>query len=163
VVAVVAALALVVVSPLALRQLGSLRGTNWAQLSNIGQTYGAASALLTGLALIGVAGSMVFQARTIQVSREWSARQHHMHLMEMTLANPLYQPCWGADPKVYGGPDKFPQQLFVNLIVSMWQNDYVLGGFREQALRIALWWRARAGVLGKSPYYTSANGAESSG
>src|ERR1035438_6795067 len=43
--------ALVAVSPLALRMIGSLPGMDWARLSNIGQTYGAASALLTGLAL----------------------------------------------------------------------------------------------------------------
>jgi Family of unknown function (DUF6082) len=138
VVAVVAVLALVVVSPLALRQLDLIRGANWTQLSNIGQTYGAASALLTGLALIGVAGSMIFQVRTIQVSREQSAREQHTHLMEMTLANPLYQRCWGDDPAAYGAPDKYPQQLFVNLILSLWQNYYALGGFREQAMRVAL-------------------------
>src|SRR5947208_2108644 len=66
---VVIVLVLVIFSPLALRQFGSVRGVSWARLSNIGQTYGAASALLTGLALVGVVGSLVFQVRAIQVSR----------------------------------------------------------------------------------------------
>jgi hypothetical protein len=42
-------LALVLLSPLLLRQLGHIRGINWTQLSNIGQTYGAASAILSQL------------------------------------------------------------------------------------------------------------------
>ena len=67
-------IALVALSPLALRELSSVRGVSWPQLSNIGQTYGAASALLTGLALIGVVGSIVFQVRAIRVSREQAMR-----------------------------------------------------------------------------------------
>src|SRR6202035_5609260 len=85
--ATVAVLALVAISPLALRQLSSIRGLNWTQLSNIGQTYGAASALLTGLALLGVAGSMIFQIRAIDVSRAESMRGQHAHLIEMALAD----------------------------------------------------------------------------
>src|SRR5450755_2004474 len=77
--------ALVAVSPLALRMIGSLPGMDWARLSNIGQTYGAASALLTGLALIGVAASIVFQVRAIQAGRVQSSREHHAHLVEMAL------------------------------------------------------------------------------
>jgi hypothetical protein len=137
--AVLAVLVLVAISPLALRQLGTLRGTNWLLLSNIGQTYGAASALLTGLALIGVAGSIVFQIRTIQVSREQSSREHHRHLVEMSLTDPLYRRCWGgSNPErhMVSNNDYYRQQVYANLIVSNWQNDYKLGGFRERSLRI---------------------------
>jgi hypothetical protein len=137
IIAVVAVLALVVVSPLALRQLGSLGKENWTQLSDIGQTYGVASALLTGLALIGVVGSMVFQVRAIRVSREQSSREHHTHLVEMALADPAYQQCWGGAPAKYGTPDGYRQQVYLNLIVSNWQKDYNLGGFRDHALRLA--------------------------
>ena len=135
-VAVLAVLVLVVLSPLALRQLGSVRGVNWAQLSNIGQTYGAASALLTGLALVGVAGSMVFQVRAIQVSREQASREHHARLVEMALTDPVYQRCWAYEPAAFG-TDRYRQQAYLNLIVSNWENEYVLGGFPEHAMRRA--------------------------
>jgi Family of unknown function (DUF6082) len=132
---VVAVLVLVVGSPLALRQLASLHGVNWSQLSNIGQTYGAASALLTGLALIGVVGSMVFQVRAIRVSQEQATREQHAHLVEMALTDPVYQRAWGGLYDVYGSSDKYRQHGYVNLIVSYWRDHYVLGELRERELR----------------------------
>jgi hypothetical protein len=128
-------LALVALSPLALKELGSIRGVYWPQLSDIGQTYGAASALLTGLALIGVVGSMVFQVRAINVSREQAMREQHAHLVEMALTDPVYQRAWGGLYDIYGSTDRYRQHGYINLIVSFWQNDYVLGGSSDQALR----------------------------
>lgn len=132
---VIALLALVIVSPLALRQLGSLRGVDWSRLSNIGQTYGAASALLTGLALIGVAGSIVFQVRAIQVSRAQAIREQHTHLIEMALADPVYQRAWGGLYDKYGSFDEYRQHGYINLIVSFWQDHYVIGGLQDQGVR----------------------------
>lgn len=96
----VGVLALVAASPLALKSLGSIRGLNWVQLSYIGQTYGAASALLTGLALIGVSSSIILQARAVNASREQSSREHHARLVEMALKDPVYQRAWAADPSL---------------------------------------------------------------
>ena len=110
--------ALVALSPLALRELSSIHGVYWPQLSDIGQTYGAASALLTGLALIGVAGSIVFQVRAIRVSREQAMREQHAHLIEMALTDPIYQRAWGGLHDIYGSTDKYRQHGYINLIVS---------------------------------------------
>jgi hypothetical protein len=154
--AVVAVLALVVASPLALKSLGSLHGLNWFHLSYIGQTYGGASALLTGLALIGVAGSIVLQARAINASREQSSREHHAHLVEMTFEDPVYQRAWGSDPTLFA-PDAYRQQVYLNLIVSHWQRDYRFNGIAEHALRgslarlfrgeaARLWWARTGGI-----------------
>ena len=126
---------LVAVSPLALKQIAPLGGKEWARLSNIGQTYGAASALLTGLALIGVVGSIVLQVRAAQISREQSSREHHVHLVEMALEDPVYQRCWGGGLRAHATRDSYRQQVYLNLIVSNWEKDYVLGGFPEHALR----------------------------
>lgn len=133
--AVVAVLVLVAVSPLALRQLASLHGVQWEQLSNIGQTYGAASALLTGLALIGVVGSMVFQVRAIRVSQEQATREQHAHLVEMALTDPVYQRAWGGLYDVYGSSDRYRQHGYINLIVSFWRDHYVLDELRAHELR----------------------------
>ena len=129
-------LALVAASPLALKSLGSLRGFNWIQLSYIGQTYGAASALLTGLALIGVSGSIILQSRAVNASREQSSREHHAHLVEMALKDPVYQRAWGIDPSL-SAPDS-RQWAFINLVVSYWQRDYQFNGIPEHALRGSL-------------------------
>jgi hypothetical protein len=126
-----------VLSPLALKRLGSIPGLDWTQLSYIGQTYGAASALLTGLALIGVVGSIAFQARAIQADREQASRGHHAHLVEMALEDPAYQRCWGSDPRAHASSNDYRQQVYLNLIMTYWERDYVLGGFHERALRYA--------------------------
>ena len=125
-----------IVSPLALRQLSSLHGVHWSRLSDIGHTYGAASALLTGLALVGVVGSIIFQVRAIQVSREQAIREQHIHLVEMALADPIYQRAWGGLYDKYdNNSDRYRQHGYINLIVSFWQNHYMLGGFPENVMR----------------------------
>jgi hypothetical protein len=68
--AAAAALLLVVIfSPLALREFGNSTQTNWSQLSSVGQTYGAISALLTAMALISVVASLLCQAREARLAR----------------------------------------------------------------------------------------------
>jgi hypothetical protein len=61
-------LALILLSPLALSWLDTLAGVNWSRLSEIGQTYGAASAILATLAFGGVAVSVFLQAQQIKTS-----------------------------------------------------------------------------------------------
>ena len=55
-------LAIVAPSPLALTALLNFK-LNWSRLSSIGQTYGAVSALLSSLAISGIAISLLYQAR----------------------------------------------------------------------------------------------------
>lgn len=156
----VGVLALVAASPLALKSLGAVHGMNWVQLSYIGQTYGAASALLTGLALIGVAGSIILQTRAVNIGQAQSAREHHAHLIEMALNDPAYQRAWGRDPSRFT-PDAFRQRGYLNLIVSHWQRDYRFNGFAEHALRHSLaalfrgeaarlWWADTGGARAAS-------------
>lgn len=44
--------------------------TRWERLSFIGQTYGAASALLAVLALIGIVATLALQAQDTRIARE---------------------------------------------------------------------------------------------
>ena len=138
VVVTVLLIALIAFSPLALNELGFFSGRDWSRLSNIGQTYGGASALLTGFALIGVAASLVFQARAIQASSEQSSREHHVHLVEMAMNDPIYQQCWGYDSEAHVSHDDFRQRAYLNLIVSYWERDYLMGAVGEDALRHGL-------------------------
>ena len=83
-------LALVVISPIALQQLVRIHGVNWTRLSDIGQTYGAVSALLTALALGGVVVSLLYQARDVKAAREQASRTFHHELLKMEMKNPFY-------------------------------------------------------------------------
>jgi hypothetical protein len=129
---------LVALSPLALEKLGLIKGANWERLSNIGQTYGAASALLTALALLGVAGSILFQARAIRVDRAQSSGELQLHLAEMSMDDPVYQRCWAVDPASYPTRDGWRQQVFLNLVFSYWERDFVMGGITEYTVRALL-------------------------
>ncbi|MGH3381602.1 MAG: DUF6082 family protein [Actinoallomurus sp.] len=68
------AVALIGVSPIA---LGVFNGgtDHWERLSFIGQTYGAASAVISVLALVGIVATLSYQAREVKLSREEARRQ----------------------------------------------------------------------------------------
>lgn len=68
IVAAFAVLVLVIVSPLALRQLGSIHGLNWVQLSNIGQTFGPLAVMHAFKSLVVnlMRGSIVLWTKSIR-------------------------------------------------------------------------------------------------
>ncbi|GIH98527.1 DUF6082 family protein [Planobispora takensis] len=124
---------LVAISPLALSLLGDQAG-DWERLSLIGQTYGAASTLLSVLALLGVAASLVLQAREAKSDREQALRMLHTDLMKMAMEDPLYRRAWGPffDSDDHDTPR---EHMYVNLIVSQWAMEYELETITEQHLR----------------------------
>jgi len=78
---------------------------------------------------------MVFQVRAIRVSQEQATREQHAHLVEMALADPVYQRAWGGLYDMYGTFDEYRQHGYINLIVSFWQDHYVLGDWQEHTMR----------------------------
>jgi hypothetical protein len=124
---------LVAVSPLALRLL-SRRSTDWEQLSWVGQTYGAASALLAVLALIGVTVSLFMQARDAKANREQGLRAIHTELLQMAMDDELYRRSWGPF-FASADPDAQRAHMYVNMIISTWQMQYELDAISEEHLR----------------------------
>lgn len=151
---------LIIISPIALKLLANLHGINWQQLSSIGQTYGAASSLITGLALLGVVVSIYFQIKAVKVGIEQSSREHHFHLAEMAMQDRAYRNAWGPDMADDESDFTYRQHAYINLILSFWERDYVLGQLPDTPLRNDLsrlfegevartyWSRNRASWLG---------------
>ena len=138
-IAVVAATAgildLVLLSPLLMRQLGMLRGVDWARLSNIGQTYGAASAILSALALGAVAVSLLVQARQTKVQQVQAVRGFHLELLRTTLDDPsVYMPCWGWSLDMAEVARK-RQQIFTIMMMNYERMGYEVGVIPELSLR----------------------------
>ncbi|MEV5412824.1 DUF6082 family protein [Thermopolyspora sp. NPDC052614] len=129
---VLLSVALVVLSPFALDASGDDR--EWARRSEIGQTYGAAAALLSVLALAAIGVSLVLQAREAKIAREQASRATHTELLFMAMEDPMYRECWGPFTTAQDERE-FKQQLYTNLIVSYWQSRYELGTFTEEHLR----------------------------
>jgi hypothetical protein len=143
-------LSLVLASPLLLRQLGHIRGIDWTRLSNVGQTYGAASAILSAVALIGISLSLVVQTRQAKAERIRIVRERHMELLRIMLDDPdLYTPVTGAQASP--GVD-IRQQLFATMWMNYSRMGFQMGvlsekGLREETLRdvfrgepMRTWW-----------------------
>ena len=124
---------LVAFSPLAL-ELWKNSPANWNWLSEVGQTYGAASALLAMFALVGVAVSLVLQAREAKSAREQTLRSLHGELMRMAMEDPLYRACWGAF-FTSDDPDAQRAHMYVNQIVNHWLTMWELRSITEPHLR----------------------------
>jgi Family of unknown function (DUF6082) len=139
VIASIAFLALVVLSPLALRVVASSFGVNWSDLSNIGQTYGAVSALITALALGGVVISLLYQARDVSASRSQAIRTFQFELLRMELedADLMWASGapWGtAAPTDYG---HLRRHIFVHMWLSYWEGQFLLKEMSSRSVRSA--------------------------
>jgi len=130
---VLVAVGLIGVSPFA---LGLFHGTTvrWERLSFIGQTYGAASAVVAVVALVGVVVTLRLQAREIARAREATRRQAHTELLKMAMEDPDLEDCWGPvefpdDPKMR------KQQLYTNMILTAWETSFEMKLTPEHRLR----------------------------
>jgi hypothetical protein len=83
--AVITFLVLVILSPFVLRAIATSSGLNWSSLSNVGQTYGAVSALITALALGGVVISLLYRARDVDAARSQAIRTFQFELLRLEL------------------------------------------------------------------------------
>ncbi|WP_433177405.1 DUF6082 family protein [Actinoallomurus sp. CA-150999] len=131
---VVLSVGLIGVSPLALDVFhGS--ASHWNRLSSIGQTYGAASAVLSVLAVIGVAVTLVLQARDSRAIRLQAIRESHTRLLEMAMNDPELNKVWGPS----GLSDPFVQQrqsMYANMIISQWEMSYATHSLTDDHLRL---------------------------
>lgn len=125
---------LLLLFPLVLDRATPGGGLDWERLSFIGQTYGAASAILSVLALIAVAASLYLQAREMATTREQSLRVLHVDLLRIALDDPLYMDCWGSFSSA-AEQDAQRQHVYVNMIVSHWQTTYEIRGMDDTQLR----------------------------
>jgi hypothetical protein len=107
------------------------------QLSNIGQTYGAVSAILSSLALGGILASLLYQARDTRNAREQTARTLQLELIRMELNDPSLMTAMGApwDVDIPSESASIREFLYVQLWVSVWGGNYDIGELPESAVR----------------------------
>jgi hypothetical protein len=127
----VALLVLIAISPLSLRFIALKRGINWVQLSNIGQAYGAISAVLSGLALLAVAISIRLQSREHLANRRQVHRDIHMRLTEMAMGDPSIMQCWSPDDLSF---ERNRQLQYVNLMISFWYMQWEMRDISDKTL-----------------------------
>lgn len=153
-------LALVVISPFALQWLARIHGLNWTSLSNVGQTYGAVSALLTALALGGVVISLIYQARDVKAVRAQAERTFHNDLLKMEMENPIYMDIIAAPFGLKAGLadyDSLRQNHFIHLWVSYWEGQYKLREMADPTLRYLAYNELFASAAGRRYWLLSRN------
>jgi hypothetical protein len=141
------------------RQLG--------RISNIGQAYGVASAILSVVALSAVTGSLLYQARQDRAFRADAIRANQRVLMNYAIAEPsVFLPCI-ADPNLFETDDEARRYLFTSLWLNFVRQGYETGDFDEQYIRIEFansmarspiareLWQKRKGILLSQPGVTS--------
>ena len=135
-VAVAALLLAVVLTPIALGFMNTRYSrSEWEIFSFIGQSYGAASTILSGLALLSVGFSISLQVSDARKIREQGMRMLHLELLRMGLESPQYLECWGMFSSS-ANLDVRRQHIYTNLIVSHWQTAFEVGYLKEAELRV---------------------------
>jgi hypothetical protein len=144
------AVALVALSPWALNTIASVHGMNWAELSNIGQSYSAAAALLSSLALVGVALSLVAQNRDAKVAREQAVRSLHSDLVRSGMDPSLFRVVSSSRANSAPGSElRTRQRRYANLWVQYWASLHELGLITEDDLRRHLRTSLFSGDIGR--------------
>jgi hypothetical protein len=128
-------LGLVLLSPLALNLFPPDHNADWERLSYIGQTYAPASAILSMLALGGVALSLLLQGRETKATREQAQRGLHVDLIKIALDDPLYLSRWGPFSGSTNVDDR-RRHMYTNPMISHWQMMWEVGGLHEKHLRV---------------------------
>ncbi|WP_377472942.1 DUF6082 family protein [Plantactinospora endophytica] len=131
-VAVVILLIAVATSPFVLLLIDR-DGSDWAKLSNIGQTYGAVSALLSALAVAGVSLSLLMQRRQARLEHIRATRQAHEAIMRLPYENPGYGQCWGPGVAEIHQDERL--YYYVSSILSYWYDAWSSGDLSTERLR----------------------------
>ncbi|MFD8910610.1 DUF6082 family protein [Streptomyces sp. NPDC059575] len=124
--------ALVVITPFLLKWLAP-SGLNWNELSDISQTYGGLSILVSAAALIGVVASLSYQAKQVRIEHQEAHRSAHRELILRALSDQEFLTCWG--PLSAPVPrERYKKLLFTNLIVGFWSTNFRLGRTSEAVM-----------------------------
>ncbi|MFI8236547.1 DUF6082 family protein [Streptomyces sp. NPDC085866] len=110
------------------------KGTTWQDLSDASQIYTSAFA---ALALVGVATSLIHQARQSKVAAHELARANQRELFTLTLEDPTLAACYGPE-SVQLTELRFKQIGFTNLILAGMYSAYVLDVYSDSDLALEL-------------------------
>ncbi|MEH1125250.1 DUF6082 family protein [Micromonospora sp. CPCC 206061] len=123
-----------VASPLAVVLIADQTvGVDWARLSDIGETYGAASAVLSGLAVVGVAISLIVQSRQLRVGQIQAMRVMQLELMRLLLEDPMLAT---ISPTSLGvSREQWRREIYLNLLFKYLEMGYATKYVPEGSLR----------------------------
>lgn len=135
-VAALLAIFAIVASPLLLAAWEEPKGIDWNRLGQIGQAYDGTSAILSAIALLGVAASLAIQARQNRNDRVQHSLDRQFDLLNLILERPdLYGPVagWPHDG------DRARQHIFISMWLNVLQMRFEMGTQTESEVRKELY------------------------
>jgi hypothetical protein len=103
------------------------------QLQRLSDTGQAASAILSAIALMGIAGSLYFQMQQTRAAQVAAARGMRVQLLQFAIESPQFLHVWGADPK---RPIRDRQETaYISMVLAYNKTSYMLGLLTDYELR----------------------------
>jgi hypothetical protein len=130
---VVAMLLVLALSPLTLLAVDHFFPSDWGRLGNIGQAYGAVSALFAGVAVGGVSLSMVWQARQLRVSELQAQRMLQFEVMKLMINDPSLRAI--SPPSTGSSVDEWKMHIVTNLLFVSLLMGYEIREISPDSLR----------------------------
>ncbi|MGW3284765.1 DUF6082 family protein [Streptomyces sp. NPDC001002] len=128
------ALTVVLLSPFVLEEISGSSGVDWNRLSQIGAAYGFTSAIVSALALAGVAVSLIVQNRQARADQVQGIRSYYLELVRLELDDmALFQPVWGATD--IADPHEQKRHVYADLMMNYAWMGFEIGTIRERLLR----------------------------
>lgn len=128
------ALTVVLLSPVALEEISGSKDVDWNRLSQIGAAYGFTSAIVSALALAGVAASLIVQNRQARAEQIQSIRTYYLELVRLELDDmALFRPVWG-DTDI-ADPHERKRQVYADLMLNYAWMGFETGTLGEPLLR----------------------------
>jgi hypothetical protein len=128
------ALTVVLLSPFVLEEFSGSKGVDWNRLSQVGAAYGFTSAIVSALALAGVAVSLIVQNRQARAEQVQGIRSYYLELVRLELDDmALFQPVWGDTDIV--DPDQQKRHVYADLMMNYAWMGFEIGTIRESLLR----------------------------
>ncbi|MFF3888818.1 DUF6082 family protein [Streptomyces sp. NPDC001914] len=108
----------------------------WGLLSDISQTYGAVSIPLSGAALLGIAWSLILQARQLRIENADRSRSSLRELLLQSVEDPALLVCW--EPPMYPMTrEEYRRTAFLSAIYNGWRAEHANGMISDDILRYA--------------------------
>ena len=127
-------LAALLLSPFVLEAISGTKSTDWSKLSQVGAAYGFASAVVSALALAGVATSLFVQNRQARAEQVQGIRSYYLELVRLELDDmALYQPVWGRMD--IADPHERKRHVYADLMMNYAWMGFEIGTIREPLLR----------------------------
>lgn len=124
----------VIVSPLLLAIVAAAYDPaplEWIDLANIGQAYSGAAALISTLALVAIAGSLLLQWRQTRLAQIIAIRERHFELAKLGIERPELIPATGGR----SDPAEAVVVSYSNLWIAHWAIQWDLEIMSEAHLR----------------------------